>query len=167
MRARGTIHLLLGPVGAGKTTYAERRVAATSAVFFDLDAWMVRLYGPDPRPTEGVMAWYLERRERCRSLIWSLALATVNCGTDVILELGLLAAAERDVFYRQVQAEELGLRVVLLDAPRDVRRDRVLARNQSGRPFTQIVPPLSFERASDAWEPPTELERRTWAITDA
>lgn len=30
MSPRGTLHLLIGPVGAGKTTYAHRRMARAS-----------------------------------------------------------------------------------------------------------------------------------------
>lgn len=128
---------------------------------------MVRLYGADPRPADGVLAWYLERRDRCRALIWSLARAVLGCGTDVVLELGLVGAAERDDFYRQAVAEGFALRVVVIDAPRDVRRERVLARNRSGGPFTQVVPLEFFERASDAWEPPSARERATWDLIDA
>jgi len=162
----GALHLLIGPVGAGKTTYARTLCARTSALFLDLDAWMVRLYGDDPRPAEGVMAWYVERRDRCRALIWEVASRALDCGTDVVLEYGLVAALEREVFYTQVSAEGVGLRISLVDAPRDVRRERVAARNRAGAPFTQIVPPAFFELASDAWEPPTDSERARWHIID-
>ena len=60
---RGTLHLLIGPVGAGKSTYARERIARSPALFLDLDAWMVRLFGADPRHSEGVMAWFLEGLE--------------------------------------------------------------------------------------------------------
>jgi predicted kinase len=166
MSPRGTLHLLIGPVGAGKTTYAQRRMARAPAVFLDLDAWMVRLFGADPRPPEGVMAWYLERRERCRGVLWDLTLGVLACGTDVVLEIGLLGRQERQAFYERVRAEGLELVVHLLDAPRATRRERVARRNQSPGPFTQIVPPEIFERASDAWEPPTEAERAAWPIVD-
>lgn len=166
MSPRGTLHLLIGPVGAGKTTYAQRRTARSPAVFLDLDAWMVRLFGADPRPAEGVMAWYLERRERCRGVLWDLTLDVLACGTDVVLELGLVGRREREAFYERARVEGLELIVHLVDAPRVTRRERVARRNQSPGPFTQIVPLELFERASDAWEPPTEAERAAWAIVD-
>ena len=165
--ARGALHLLIGPVGAGKTTFASQRVARSAAVFLDLDAWMVRLFGADPRPPEGVMAWYLERRERCRSVMWDTALGILGAGTDVYLEIGLLTKGERQAFYEMARLDETELVIHLLDAPREIRRERVLLRNRSPGPSTQIVPPELFERASDAWEPPDESERRAWGIVDA
>lgn len=166
MSRAGAVHLLIGPVGAGKTTYARHLCARSPALFLDLDAWMVRLYGDDARPAENVMAWYVERRDRCRALIWDLASRALDCGTDVLLEYGLVAAHEREAFYGQVSAEGVDLRISLVDAPRDVRRERVAARNRAGAPFTQIVPPAFFELASDAWEPPSESERVRWNIVD-
>ena len=165
--ARGILHLLIGPVGAGKTTYAHHRAARSSAVFLDLDTWMVRLFGADVRPPEDVIAWYLERRDRCRALLWDTALSVPGSGTDVYLEIGLLGRMEREAFYEQVRNQDVELIVYLVDAPRELRRERVLLRNQSPGPFTQIVPPAFFERASDAWEPPNESERTRWSIVDA
>lgn len=48
------------------------------------------LFGADPRPAAGVMAWYLERRQRCREGLWETALGILRTGTDVYLESGLL-----------------------------------------------------------------------------
>ncbi|HWU88672.1 MAG TPA: ATP-binding protein [Kofleriaceae bacterium] len=166
MESSGTLHLLIGPVGAGKTTYAQQRMARTPGVFLDLDTWMVRLFAADPRPQENVIAWYLERRDRCRDLLWDVALNVLGCGTDVLLEIGLLAAAEREAFYAKARDEGLQLAVYLLDAPRAIRRERVAQRNRSVGPFTQIVPIEFFERASDAWQPPSESERTAWGILD-
>jgi predicted kinase len=166
MSRRGTLHLLLGPVGAGKSTYARRQLAQTPAVFLDLDAWMVRLFGQDPRPEENVMAWYLERRERCRAVMWDVATGVLEGATDVYLELGLLTAAEREQAYARARVEGWALRVIVVEAPRDVRRARVLARNEQNAPFTQIVPSALFERASDAWESPSDKERVAYGIME-
>lgn len=166
MRDQGTLHLLIGPVGAGKTTYARQWIARSPAIHLDVDTCMVRLFGGDPRPLDDVMAWYLERRERCRGLLWDVALGALRCGADVLLELGLLQRVERVAFYERARAEDLELAVHVLDAPRSVRRERVASRNRSPGEHTQIVPLEIFERASDAWEPPLEPERVAWALSD-
>lgn len=166
MNSRGTLHLLIGPVGAGKTTYARQRVARSGGVFLDLDSSMVRLYGADTRPTNDVIGWYIERRERCRGLLWDVSLSILAVGVDVLLEIGLVSSKERYTFYDKARAQDLPLRVHVLDAPRDERRDRVARRNQYPQPFTQIVPPALFEAASDAWEPPSEAECEAWDLID-
>lgn len=155
----GTLHLVVGPVGAGKSTFARRRVADGSGVFLDLDAWMVRLFGADERPKGDPLGWYLERRERCRGVMWSAAGDVVRAGTDAYVELGLLTAAERARYVARASSEGVSVVMNVADAPREVRRARVSARNERGGAGVQIVPPAFFEQASDAWEPVTESER--------
>lgn len=166
MKARGSLHLIIGPVGAGKSTFARAVAARKSALFLDLDAWMVRLYGQDVRPSENVVGWYLERRERVRGLLWDTTRDVIAAGTDVVLELGLVASAERESFYARVRDEDLALTVYCVDAPRDIRRERVLMRNASGGEHLQIVPMEIFERASDAWEPPSHVERQAVSMVE-
>jgi uncharacterized glyoxalase superfamily protein PhnB/predicted kinase len=156
------IHLVLGPVGAGKSTYATRLAREQNAVRLTLDAWMALLFRPD-RPDEGVVPWYVERAARCVEQIWDTAQAIAQAGVAVILEIGLLRRAERADFFERVEAAGLELTLHLLDAPREVRRERVLARNRSGGPtFSMVVPPEIFELASDLWEPldPDEIRDR-------
>lgn len=62
------VHLLIGPVGAGKSTYATTLADHLPGVRLTLDDWMSALYGDDPRPPDR-MAWYAERTERCLGLI--------------------------------------------------------------------------------------------------
>jgi predicted kinase len=162
----GTLHVLIGPVGAGKTTYAQRQCAQSSALLLDLDPWMVRLYGDDERPAAGALQWYLERRERCRALLWDLGLSLLANGTDVYLEIGLLGVSERVSFYEEARDRGLSMRVCVVDAPRDVRRTRVQQRNLNPKRYTQIVPAQFFEQASDAWQPPDEAERAAWNLID-
>jgi predicted kinase len=163
----GTLNLVIGPVGAGKTTFARQRVLKERAVLLDVDTWMVRLFGKDTRPQEDVIAWYLERRERCRALIWDLACELLGSGADVFLELGLVTSQEREAYYTKAREREFQLVVYLLDESRDIRRERIVERNRSAGEHTQIVPIPFFEVASDAWQPPTEAERKAVDIIDA
>jgi predicted kinase len=101
MKPRGTLHVLVGPVGAGKTTYACQCVASSGGVFLDLDSSMVRLYGGDTRPKDDLIGWYVERRERCRGMLWDLSLGILRAGVDVFLEIGLLSAKERYAFMKR------------------------------------------------------------------
>src|SRR6476619_730078 len=104
----GTLHVIFGPCGAGKTTYAHALARREGAVAFVLDEWGARLFGPDVSgPLE--FGWMLERLGRCNALIWSTATAVLAAGTSVVLDIGAMRRADRERI-RQT-AEGAGLRV--------------------------------------------------------
>ena len=156
------IHLVIGPVGAGKSTFVRQLVQQHGTVPLNLDDWMATLFSPD-RPsspdTADVMAWYVPRTLRCLAQIWKTAEAVLNAGGDVVLEVGLIQQAQRDAFYARMGPWTDAVVVYVLDAPRELRRERVLRRNtQQGATFSMVVPPHIFELASDLWQPPGEAE---------
>jgi uncharacterized glyoxalase superfamily protein PhnB/predicted kinase len=151
-------HLVTGPVGAGKSTFALRLASERGALCLTLDEWMTHLFAQD-RPDEGVLDWYVARTIRCVKQIWSIAERVLEIGTDVVLEIGLLQRRERESFYRRVDGADFRWTLYVLDAPREVRRKRVTERNRTmGPTFSMVVPPAIFELASDRWEPPDPRE---------
>ena len=82
------IHLVIGPVGAGKSTFVRHLVQQHRAVPLNLDDWMATLFSPDrpDLPGADVMAWYVPRTLRCLEQIWKTAEAVLNAGSDVVLE---------------------------------------------------------------------------------
>jgi predicted kinase len=154
------LSLIIGPVGAGKSTFARQLSQQQRAIHLNLDQWMTQLYGPDPRPEEGRIEWYLERAHRCLEQIWSLTQRLAALEAHVVLELGLIQRSDREAFYQRVDSAGLTLTVYVLDAPRELRRERVMRRNQTrGETFSVEVPLPFFELASNLWEPPDEVER--------
>lgn len=157
-RRAAHLHLILGPVGAGKSTFARGLAHERSAIRLTLDDWMATLFRPD-RPETGLPAWYAERAQRCIAQIWKLTVELSARGADVVLELGLLRREERDRFYALVDAAALPLTIHVLEAAREVRRERVLERNRNqGATFSMVVPPAIFELASDLWQAPDSDE---------
>jgi predicted kinase len=147
------IHLVVGPVAAGKSTFALELCRTHRAVRINLDEWMAALFRPD-RPEANVPPWYVERAARCVELIWRQTARTIDAGTDVVLEIGLILRDDRARFYQRVEAGGYALTVYALDAPREVRRERVQQRNQErGETFSMEVPLPFFELASDMWQP--------------
>lgn len=152
------VHLIEGPVGAGKSTFAKSLAADGKAVHIALDQWFVRLYSPD-RPEQNFLPWYIERKDRLIEVIWNHSQCLLDAGNSVILELGLIQQTPRVEFCRRVQAEGYELNVHILDAPIEVRRDRVRQRNQEQAvTFSMVVPEPIFELASSLWQPPDEVE---------
>ena len=155
-----TLHLIEGPVGAGKSTFAMRLGCDLAATRLDLDEWMVTLFRPD-RPDGGFMEWYFERKCRCIEQIWNVASEILDSGNDVVLELGLVTQADRAAFYARVDASGRELVVYVLDTPEETRRQRVRERNRrQGDTFKMQVSDEIFEVANRAWEAPDETECR-------
>jgi predicted kinase len=161
------IHLIEGPVGAGKSTFAAQLSLTQAAPRLNLDDWMATLFRPDrpdsrnapDSPDSDVMQWYLERKQRCIEQIWQLTSDLIDTGTSVILELGLIQRQARADFYSRVDASGYELRIYVLDAPKEIRRQRVRERNaaRSGT-YRMQVPDAFFELASSQWQEPDDVE---------
>lgn len=153
-----TLHAIVGPCGAGKTTYAHAFARREGAVPFVLDEWGARLFGPDVRgPIE--LPWMLERLARCSELIRSTAVAVLTAGTSVILDVGGMRRADRDRIRHMAKANGLPLQWHFVDAPKEVRRARVAARNgNKGETFVMEVSPEMFEFLENLYEAPEPAE---------
>lgn len=152
------VHLVEGPVGAGKSTFASALAGRIGGVHLALDAWFAQLFSPD-RPSGDVMPWYVERKARLLDRLWHHALALREAGVAPVLELGLVQRHSREDVYARARDAGVELVPYVLVASREVRRERVARRNvEQGPTFSMVVPDAFFERASDAWEEPDELE---------
>lgn len=144
-----TVHLVFGRVGAGKTTYARQYARDHRAVFFCLDEWMANLFTMDaPKPL--TLEWMMPRVERAERQIWATAQQVLAAGVDVVLELGFFTRAQRDRMRALAAAHPVQTHVV--DAPAEVRRDRVRARNRSSE-MTIEVDDTTFDWAEGYFEP--------------
>jgi predicted kinase len=153
-----TLNLIFGPCGAGKTTYAYALARREGAVVFVLDDWGARLFGPDvPNPLN--FGWMLERLGRCKPLIWSTAVAVLDAGTPVVLDLGLMRRADRERIRKTAREAGLPMQWHFVDAPQEVRRARVAARNDTkGQTFAREVPPEMFDLLESIYEAPAPAE---------
>jgi predicted kinase len=153
-----TLNVIFGPCGAGKTTYAHAFARREKAVAFILDEWMARMFGPDmPEPLQ--YDWMVERVGRCEGQIWATAAGVLAAGTSVILDIGLMRRADRARVREIAEATGLPLQFHFVDAPRDVRRARVLDRNVvRGESFAIEVTPDLFDFIEGVYEPPEPQE---------
>ena len=153
MKAKATVYLLCGFIGAGKTTFARKLEARTGAVRITKDEWLIRLVGNDP-----TIDGYADYDHRMTELSRDFAFQLVGNGIDVILDEGFWAKEERALMRRRI--EEIGAEAVLyyLDTPIETIRERVARRSAD--------PPNDSFRISDElldsylpyWQPPSEDE---------
>jgi predicted kinase len=154
----GTLHVIFGPSGAGKTTYAHAFARRERAVAFILDDWMARLFGPDmPEPIE--YEWMIERVQRCEAQIWSTAAGVLATDRDVILDIGLMRKADRARVREIVQETGLPAQWHFITASAEARRARVADRNVvRGEGFAIEVTPEMFDFIEGVFEPPEPEE---------
>jgi predicted kinase len=162
-----TLHVIFGPSGAGKTTYAHEFARRERAVAFILDDWMARLFGPDmPSPLE--YDWMMDRVGRCEAQIWSTAAGVMATGASVILDIGLMRKADRTRIRDIAQAVDLPLQFHFVTAPQAVRRARVEARNEvRGETFAIEVSPAHFEFIEGVFESPDPEELRGAIVSES
>lgn len=150
--------MICGPVGSGKTTYG-RALAERGAVFFCLDEWMAALFMMDA-PVPLTFEWAVERTQRCERQIWAIARQLLERGVDIVLELGFFKREQRAGTRALVAETGATLEVHVLDVPREVRRERVRARNRGSATYTIEVDDATFEWAESFYEPLDDDELR-------
>ena len=162
-----TIHLVYGPQGAGKSTYARRLGAERNLVRFSIDEWMGQLYGPDlPKPMN--FAWIMQRVRRCEHRIWATATDIAKTGSDVVLDLGFMKVKSRDEFLERGRSDGHASQLHFVDAPHAVRRARVLTRNvEKGETFAFEVTAPMFDFMEREFEAPTAQELSLSIVTES
>ena len=161
------LHVVYGPSGAGKSTYAKELARREPAVHFAIDDWMARLFAADmPEPIE--YHWMMERVERCEAQIWSTAAGVIAAGTSVVLDLGLLRRSDRARVAEIAQAVELPIQFHFVTAPEEVRRARVLGRNEvRGETFAIGVTPEMFDFIEGVFEEPDASELQGAIVSES
>lgn len=165
------ILLVVGSTGAGKSTFARQLAQDQRGVCFIIDEWMVRLYGAD-RPRDAGYDWYAPRIERCTEGIFQLARDLAEVGVPAVLEIGLTERQARHAFYARARSAGLTLKLYALQAPAEVRWQRVVARNRERGPtFSLNVTREMFDFVESLWEPPDAAELTAqngeWIVTFA
>jgi predicted kinase len=147
-----TVHILSGPVGSGKTTYA-RQLEDGGAVRFSIDEWMIRLYGqhmPDDLRQE--------RQARCRRLFLDMTEDIGAVGVDVVLDCGFWKRSERQEARDRLTRAGLVVQTVYFDLSPDERWRRLVARNgELSRDCYRITRPM-FDAFESVFEAPGKDE---------
>lgn len=144
----GTLLLLCGLPGVGKTTLSKKLGTERQAIRLCPDDWIPTLVENQNNITE---------RDRLRDpveqLLWKMAQSLLTLGVTVILENGFWAKEERDR-YRDI-GKNLGAKVELhfLDTPFDILLQRVRRRNSD--PNTFQVMEEKMQEGYKVFQPPT------------
>ena len=149
-----TLYLTCGLPGSGKTTLARRLEQAAPALRLTADEWLHALYPGISTPEAETGPC----RARVEGLQWAIAQRALELGGNVVLDWGVWAREERDLY--RTGARKLGARVVLcvLDPPIAELWNR-LSRRNADRPVGAFeIPRADLLRWSDRFERPTADE---------
>jgi predicted kinase len=154
----GTVHLICGGVGAGKSTYAAALASRTAGIVLSMDEWMANLFHPD-RPAAHGFEWALDRMMRCEKQMWSLADPLIARGLTVVFDVGLPRREDRDRWRWRAMETAGTPKLHYLDVDLDTRRERVRRRNvERGPTYSFEVPDAMFDYMEGWFEAPTDDE---------
>ncbi len=153
-----TVHLICGPSGAGKTTYARRLCAELGAVHFSIDEWMMTLFSPDA-PAVPDWNWITRRVGRAEAQIVAMTNQLGRLTIPSVLDLGFLSRDQRERVAGAVVAAGCAPSLHVLDIDPAERWRRVEARNaEKGETFRLAVTRPMFDFVERLWQPPSPEE---------
>ncbi|SMF17107.1 Predicted kinase [Alteromonadaceae bacterium Bs31] len=159
------IHVVCGPIGAGKTTYAKQLAKEQNAICFSEDEWLARLFVPDApegllrEPMEVVGAWATEKYLRCRSQIWQVCLQLLDADTSIVLDGAAATKEQRDKIRQKAKDSNVGFKLHYVTASVELRHKRVFERNEKqGESYSLEVTPAMFEFTEQFFQPPVGNE---------
>jgi len=160
------IHLVCGPIGAGKTTYAKDLSKKENTILFSEDDWLRKLFVPDApeglldQPIQIVGEWAAEKYQRCRGQIWLVCQQLLlNNDISIVLDGAAADEAQRDLIRKKASKNNVGFQLHYVTAPEDTRRKRVFDRNiAQGDTYSLEVTAAMYEHTESYFEPPTGKE---------
>ena len=155
------IHLVCGPIGAGKTTEAKKIAEKYGAIRFSEDEWLSRLFVPDApadlleESMEQIAAWASEKYQRCRGQIWLMCEQLSPQGIPIVLDGAAANKEQRDLVRTKAVDYNVDFQLHYVTAEADTRRKRVFKRNnEQGSTYSLDVTESMFEHMESFFKPP-------------
>lgn len=159
------IHLICGPIGAGKTTYAHKIAEQNNAVRFSEDEWLNILFVPDApegllnEPMQEIGAWATEKYQRCRDQIWLIAQQLLKQNVSIVLDGAAATKEQRDVIRKKAIEHGVGFQLHHVTSDPETREKRVYERNtEQGDTYSLEVTPDIFAHVENLFKPPQNEE---------
>ena len=159
------IHLICGPIGAGKTTHAIKIAKLCNAIRFSEDEWLEKLFVPDApegllqQPMPIVGAWAQDKYKRCREQIWIICDDLLKQDIDIVIDGSAANKEQRDFIRKKAVFFNVDFQLYYTTADKDTRLKRVQKRNEEkGETYSLEVTPDMFIHAETFFTAPKEEE---------
>jgi predicted kinase len=146
-------HIVIGFIGAGKTTFARKLEQETGAVRFTKDEWMVRLFGNTP-PQDT----FEEYDTRMASLATDMALKCLTAGVHVIIDEGFWVKEQRDEIRDKVTNVGAVPKFYYLEVPFETMKARTLQRSENPPVDSYVIDEDAFNHYWQFFQPPGKDE---------
>jgi hypothetical protein len=150
----GTVYMVHGFLGAGKTTLATLIADGVNAVLISADEWYMTLFGAAIQ-----IGIDLASEARMRNLLWRHWPQVAAAGADIVLDFGFWTREERDRV--RATCAQLGAEVVLFEVVTGeaTALARCLARNKAPDGHF-IIDERTYRQLRAGFEPLQADERR-------
>lgn len=154
------VYMVVGNVGAGKSTFAHKLAEKKNAHVFTVDEWMKNLFWMDaPEPPS--YQWALERTERIDRQILLETVRLTQKGLPVILDIGFFTVKQRKSVLSYLKEKNVETSIYYLDVDKHTRWKNIERRNQTKEGTYQFdVSKDVFEFCETLFEPLTEEEKQ-------
>jgi predicted kinase len=148
---------MVGLPCSGKTTLARKLEREQAALRLTPDEWHIRLFGQDAEEPD-----HDARHSLIEALLWTIASRALELGTNVILDFGFWARAEREDYRSRAKQLGAGSEVHFLDVSADELMQRLALRNAQPSQTSFAIPEAMMAPWIAFFQRPTpdELERR-------
>lgn len=148
------LHLLFGPIGAGKSHIAQQVAERYRGIILSTDRFFESLFLQDMSPQPD-FSWVHERTQRCETTMWQLTQQAYG-KVPVILDAGLATKESRRHYVRLCTSNQLDYQFVYIDASESLRFERIESRNKKSNEL--FVSHEIFHFTNQLFEHPTSDE---------
>jgi predicted kinase len=149
----GTVHIICGLPGSGKSDYAKTLEKEKEAVLFSQDEWMIALLGKDHS---------IEQFERfvlpCQDLIWEASLSLLDRNIDVIFDFAIYSRKGRKLLIDLIKSYGAEAVIYCLNVPHNACKERLSERNRLTGYSDFSVTEERFDELVNRFDQPSEDE---------